>query len=191
MCLKISSRRICSMIFPGTEVRLTGLPSFFINGCDVSLFPVTRDFDRQPWPVKYDGEWLGNHISLRLQNSGVHIIQPHKLVHIHSHEAVSNLHCFYNGEDFGPQFPPRGSGMWEVWESWLPVKTQVKNSLSTSAPSISVVVSSPFSFIRGGMLSLTFRCQFFLVTHWFALKKGSACKMQSTNSCPISHFKKN
>jgi len=48
MCLNMSSRRICSMVFPGTEVRLWHCPvvlqvllhHFLINGDDVFFFPV-------------------------------------------------------------------------------------------------------------------------------------------------------
>jgi len=47
MCLSIASRRICSMTFPGTEVRLMGRSfsgSSFLTFHNVSLFPVSGDF---------------------------------------------------------------------------------------------------------------------------------------------------
>lgn len=44
---------------------------------------------------------------------------------------------------------PRDSRTWRTWEAWLPVKTIAKNLLSTSAFSISNVVISLFSCIRG------------------------------------------
>lgn len=37
-----------------------------------------------------------------------------------------------------PQPSPGGSDTWEIWKAWLPVKTEAKNSLSTSDFSISV-----------------------------------------------------
>ena len=57
-------------------------------------------------------------------------------------------------ESLLPLFPRRGSGMWEMRECCLPAKTEAKNSLSALVFSTSVVASSPFLFITGGMLSL-------------------------------------
>ena len=55
------------MIFPGTEVRLTGLwfPwSFFLPFLKMGVvFPFFQSPTRQPQFFKYDRKWLGNHIS--------------------------------------------------------------------------------------------------------------------------------
>jgi len=78
MCLNISSRRIHSMSFPGTEVRLPGLqfPWVFLSPClkmgvMFPFFPVTTDFTCQTQFFRYDGEQLGNHISQFLQIPGM------------------------------------------------------------------------------------------------------------------------
>lgn len=46
------------------------------------------------------------------------------------------------------QCPPGVSGIWEMWEAWLPAKTEAKILMSTLAFSRYVIIS-PFLFIRG------------------------------------------
>lgn len=56
------------------------LSIFLKNRSDISFFPVTRDFAWQPSIFKYDG--AGWHIGQFLPDPEMHIIQPHRLVHI-------------------------------------------------------------------------------------------------------------
>ena len=71
------------------------------------------------------------------------------LRHVQSHEAVLDLDLLFSYM-WGMLTHPlsRCSGMWETWETWLIVKVEVKNSLSTSAFSMPNADTSPFSFIR-------------------------------------------
>lgn len=52
------------------------------------------------------------------------------------------------GGNFLSQCPPGVWGNWEMWEAWLPVQTEAKNLMSTSAFSIYITISS-FLFVRG------------------------------------------
>ncbi|KAK4807109.1 hypothetical protein QYF61_018450 [Mycteria americana] len=60
-----------------------------------------------------------------------------------------------------PQSPSCGPSTREVWEERLPLKTEAKNLLSTSAFSSSVVTSLPVVFIRGEalLIILSIPCQ--------------------------------
>ena len=53
-----------------------------------------------------------------------------------------------------PQPLTKGSQTWEMWEAWLPVRTEENNSLSTLAFPMSVEDSSLFSFTRVGTFTL-------------------------------------
>lgn len=71
MCLSVASRKICSTIFPGTEVRLdrSVAPWIIISillkkGRDIAFFPVPFTLS---WLFSW--EWLGNYISQLPQNS--------------------------------------------------------------------------------------------------------------------------
>lgn len=103
-----------------------------------------------------NGRWLGKHIRQFLQNPGMHVIRPCGFVHIQPREVVLDLICSYSRRSFSPPAPPRRSGAQEAWETWLPMKCEAKNSLSTSAFSMSVQTSSPSSFVRGGTRFLAF-----------------------------------
>lgn len=82
------------------------------------------------------------------------------------------------------QFPPKSSGMWEMWESQLPVRTEIKNSLSTSDFSMYIEANCPFSFIQAGTHSLA--CLF-----WPTYRIPSfhiPCHVQfHLNQCNINH----
>jgi len=146
-----------STIFQGIDVRLTGLyypESPFLTFLKVQvLFPVTRGFIWQPWLFEYYGEWLGNYISQFLHNTEMHTIE----LHICTHSVSSDgLKLSFSLQSEGFCSPNTCSGIWELWKAWLPVKTEENYLLSISAFSKSVVVISPFSFIREGTLSLAF-----------------------------------
>ena len=71
------------------------------------------------------------------------------LRHVQSHEAVLDFDLLFSYMwGMLPHPPSRCSGMWETWETWLIVKAEAKNSLSTSAFSMPNADTSPFSFIR-------------------------------------------
>jgi len=70
--------------------------------CPLSPFPVNRDFIWQPWLFKYDGEWLGNHISQFLQDPRMHIVWLCRFILSQPHEAISNS---YSGRDFATPSP--------------------------------------------------------------------------------------
>jgi len=72
----------------------------------------------------------------------MHVIQPHRLVHIHPHEVVSDLLCSYNGRDFISLVPA-----WRfryVTIEGKPVKTEAKNLLNALAFSVFLETSSSF-----------------------------------------------
>lgn len=77
----------------------------------------------------------------------MHVVWPHRLVRIQSHQAYSDM-LFAYSVILLPEPLPKGSAMWEVWEAWMPVKTGAKNSLRISAFPLSIVGSSPFSFFQ-------------------------------------------
>jgi len=81
MCLNIASRRICSIIFPGTQVRLT-LPDGhdLLNMIESSLATISVDSFR---------------------NLGCRLSDPVDL-YIQSHHMVLNLHCTYTRRGFAP-----------------------------------------------------------------------------------------
>jgi len=81
------------------------------------------------------------------------IICPHSLVWIQLHEVVLDLFHSYTRKNFLPWPSHRSSRTWEAWEAWLAVKTEAKNSLSTSAYSKSEEASCPFSFVGRDILS--------------------------------------
>ena len=97
------------MVFPGTEVRLTGLyfpRSSFLPFLKMEvMFPFFQSPGTSPDRhlfFKYDGERLSNHISHLFQNPGMDIIQPHGLIHIQCHEKGSDLFHHYSGTETTP-----------------------------------------------------------------------------------------
>ena len=67
------------------------LSTLYKNGHCVSLLPVMRHFVWLPWPFKYHGECLGNDISQFPQNSGMHLVRSHRLMHIQVPQVFPNL----------------------------------------------------------------------------------------------------
>ena len=107
MCLNTSSSRVCSTVFPDTEMRLITLEitrssflPFLKIGVMFSFFPVNRYFFWQLWLFKYDREWLSSCHQPVPSNPGRHVILSHKLEHIQPHEAVLNLLCSHSGRQF-------------------------------------------------------------------------------------------
>lgn len=81
---------ICSIIFPGNEVRLTTchfLPrssflSFLKIGATFALFQSTRTSPSCHDPSKLMGEWPHNDTSYLPQHSGMHFVWSHGLVYV-------------------------------------------------------------------------------------------------------------
>jgi len=51
-------------------------------GCDIAIFPLTRDFTRLPWLFKYHWECLGNYDSQFPQDSGMHFFGTHRVTDV-------------------------------------------------------------------------------------------------------------
>ena len=131
MGLSLASAKICSMTFPGTEVRLTGqwfpgscFPTLFKNEHNGSLFPVISEFTWLPWPFKCHGEWLGNNISQFPQDSVVHLVRSPRLMYVQVPLVVTNLIFPYSGRGFTP--PSCSPSTVEGRRERPPVKTEAK-----------------------------------------------------------------
>ena len=157
MCLSIASRRICSMIFPSTEMRLPGwyfTGSSFLPFLKMSVMlpfiPVTRDFTWLPWLFKYHLEWLGDYTSQFPQDSGMHLIGIHRLVDDQVPQVVTNLIFTHSGRGIAFLI----TSFWTVClrAVWWAVtrEDQGKKScwLSQSSPCL-LLSACPMSLTRG------------------------------------------
>jgi len=88
------------------------------------FFSVIKDFTWQSWLFIYDGPWLGSHIC---PLPGMQVIQPQWSCTCSVSWGSLWLALLLQWGILLPWPPPRGSGMWEVWEIWLPVKSETKH----------------------------------------------------------------
>ena len=105
------------------------LITFFKNECDIVFSPVTGDFAWPPWIFKYDEEQLNNYICQLTWDSGMHLAGSHGFVMFRF--LRSSWTCSFPkiGGTWFLHSLPWGSGTWEIWEEWLPVKTEAKKIL--------------------------------------------------------------
>ena len=133
-CLSRAFRRIYSMILPSTSVRLDwpSVPwifffSFLENGGYVSPFPINGNFTRLPWPLKYDGRWLGNFMWQFSQTCGWISLGPVNLCTFGFFRWSQTWSSLTASKSTFSICLPLLSATWAVWLESLPVKTVVKH----------------------------------------------------------------
>lgn len=161
ICFDMSSRRICSMIVPVMEMRLTGwyfLGSsilFFLKMDDILFYPVSGDFADLPWLFKYGGDWLGNYIRQFCWDPWMHLIRSQALAYVQIPQMMATNRIFiYSERAFKPL--PWGSGAAETWEERLTLKTEEKKNYWVHQLSSCPLSLPVLSYLLGGCIFFIF-----------------------------------
>jgi len=92
------------MIFPGTEVRLTCqefLGSSFLPFSKMgTVFPFFQSLTAMTYQISW--RLACNYISQFPQDSGMHLVRPHRFTYVQVPQVVMNLIFSHSGRDFAP-----------------------------------------------------------------------------------------
>lgn len=104
MCPSTASRRICSMILPGTDRSVVPgvlLSTLWKNGCSISPFLVTTI----PFQVSWRVAWKPHQPC-----SGMHLFRSYRVMDVQVLQVLSNLTFSCSERDFAAPVPP----LWNV-----------------------------------------------------------------------------